>query len=593
MSIYRTLQIFRSKVYQERKLLTLTMIGIVVLALALWLEYSTYTTHISNITKIEKLKAVAAKHLQTFEKLNAINMAFEIEDCSKENFLINETILGLEVLSLEKNINLENVRKALGADYKKLLSVIPNPNSVVEDFENFENMNITKSEGNIRIHFDTMELATPLDFHIILEREKSGKICKQKTRFLFSNPIPLPEGWRVTGTFGRAGLGLGQFSLPYGTEFYDGMIWSSDCTNNNISFFDGRGQFIGHIGAGGSGLGSVNTPADIKIRNNLLHVVEENNHRVQIFDLDGTPVKTIDSFNGKPIGYKGRAKFKYPLGLAISKDTIAITDADQRILGFDLDYNLKWVSENLNEVEEFKWDNPYYIEYHPQLQHFIASNQTSSELAVIDSNGKKVRTIGRGVVSSPFELTVDAAGDILVADTDLRKAFIFHQSSSFETFETFDFSQGFLSFPKTITSLGVNKFAVGFVGSGKAYFLVLKKGLTDEKETSLFKTMAVKTNVRQNPSNYYKTDKPGFTTYVTNCMGCHETSKMGAPQRGNLVDWSGYPRDRQTLLALLRAGENSFQKSGGCAECSDQELLEAIEFLLPARWHRNDQKRSY
>lgn len=122
MSVYRTLKIFRSKVYQERKPLILTIIGIVVLALALWLGHSPYTTHISNITKIEKLKAVAAKHLQIFEKLNAINMAFKIEDCSKENFLINETILGQEVLTLEKNINLENVGTALGADFTKLMA---------------------------------------------------------------------------------------------------------------------------------------------------------------------------------------------------------------------------------------------------------------------------------------------------------------------------------------------------------------------------------------------------------------------------------------------------------------------------------------
>ncbi|MDC0492707.1 6-bladed beta-propeller [Alphaproteobacteria bacterium] len=589
MSVYLTLKIFCAKVYREQKLLTLILVGMVFLGLALWLGFSTYSTHISNIAKIEKLKAVVAKNLQTFEKLNAIDMAFEIENCSKENLLINETVLGEEVLTLEKNINLESVSRALGEGFTKLLAVIPNPESVIEDFENFENINITQSAGSIKIHFVSIPKTTPLDFHIILEREKSGKICKQNSRFLFSKTISLPEGWRVTSTFGRAGLGLGQFSLPYGTEYYDGLIWSSDCTNENVSFFDDRGQFIGHIGTGGTGSGSLNTPADIKIRNELLHVVEENNHRIQVFDLNGASIKTIASFDGTSIGYQGRAEFKYPLGLAISNDTIAVTDADQRILGFDLDYNLKWVSENSTGVERFKWDNPYYIEYHPLLQNFIVSNQTSSELAVIDLNGKKVRTIGRGVVSSPFELAVDDAGDILVADADLGKVFIFSKSSSFKTHEAFDFSQGSFGIPKTITSLGVNKFAVGFVGSGKAYFLVLQKNFNNEEIASSSKTIPIKTPAKQTLSNRYKTDKPGFETYVTNCMGCHETSKMGAPQRGNLADWSGYPRDRQSLLALLRAGENSFQEAGGCTECSDQDLLEAIEFLLPARWDREDQ----
>ena len=68
--------------------------------------------------------------------------------------------------------------------------------------------------------------------------EKNSKFCKQNLRLFLSPKINLSNGWRVFSAIGRSGLSKGTFSLPYGTEFYDNNLWSTDCANENISVFD-------------------------------------------------------------------------------------------------------------------------------------------------------------------------------------------------------------------------------------------------------------------------------------------------------------------------------------------------------------------
>ena len=46
----------------------------------------------------------------------------------------------------------------------------------------------------------------------------------------------------------------------------------------------------------GSGLGRLDTPADMKIFNEKIYVVEERNHRVQVFSLDGNPLFVFGSY---------------------------------------------------------------------------------------------------------------------------------------------------------------------------------------------------------------------------------------------------------------------------------------------------------
>ncbi len=69
------------------------------------------------------------------------------------------------------------------------------------------------------------------------------------------------------------------------------------------------------------------------------------------------------------------------------------------------------------------------------------------------------------------------------------------------------------------------------------------------------------------------------------CAMCHAEKplvSLGAPRIGNATDWE--PRLKSGLDVLFKhldAGYNAMPARGGCFECSDEQLMMAINALLP------------
>lgn len=69
------------------------------------------------------------------------------------------------------------------------------------------------------------------------------------------------------------------------------------------------------------------------------------------------------------------------------------------------------------------------------------------------------------------------------------------------------------------------------------------------------------------------------------CATCHAEKpliSLGAPRIKNKQDWA--ERLKQDLAQLFKntnAGKNAMPARGGCFECSDEQLMLAIQELLP------------
>ncbi len=75
--------------------------------------------------------------------------------------------------------------------------------------------------------------------------------------------------------------------------------------------------------------------------------------------------------------------------------------------------------------------------------------------------------------------------------------------------------------------------------------------------------------------------RDGATVYNTACSACHNTGAAGAPKKGDAAAWE--PRIAQgdeTLLSHAINGFNLMPAKGGCADCTDDEIAAAIEFML-------------
>lgn len=75
--------------------------------------------------------------------------------------------------------------------------------------------------------------------------------------------------------------------------------------------------------------------------------------------------------------------------------------------------------------------------------------------------------------------------------------------------------------------------------------------------------------------------EPGQAVYKKACVVCHAAGVAGAPKFGDKAAWS--PRAAKGIDTLLKnsiTGINAMPARGTCADCTDVQLKEAIEYML-------------
>ncbi|ARG96555.1 c-type cytochrome [Legionella micdadei] len=75
----------------------------------------------------------------------------------------------------------------------------------------------------------------------------------------------------------------------------------------------------------------------------------------------------------------------------------------------------------------------------------------------------------------------------------------------------------------------------------------------------------------------------GQATYQQYCSTCHRDGVAGAPKFRDKADWQ--PRlDKKTLDELVASaikGLNAMPMKGTCMQCNDEEIKNAIQYMLP------------
>ena len=99
-------------------------------------------------------------------------------------------------------------------------------------------------------------------------------------------------------SFGQAGSGEGMFKFPYGVAVSDrDEILVADSNNHRLQVFDSNGTFLRFFGQIGENAGEFKYPIAIAInKDRNIFVADSNNHRIQIFSWKG---RHLGSFGGK------------------------------------------------------------------------------------------------------------------------------------------------------------------------------------------------------------------------------------------------------------------------------------------------------
>ncbi len=75
--------------------------------------------------------------------------------------------------------------------------------------------------------------------------------------------------------------------------------------------------------------------------------------------------------------------------------------------------------------------------------------------------------------------------------------------------------------------------------------------------------------------------RSGEDIFNTACTACHSTGAAGAPKLGDKEAWA--PRIAAGMDALMDSaihGKNAMPPRGSCADCSDEELKHAVEYMV-------------
>lgn len=75
--------------------------------------------------------------------------------------------------------------------------------------------------------------------------------------------------------------------------------------------------------------------------------------------------------------------------------------------------------------------------------------------------------------------------------------------------------------------------------------------------------------------------RDGASVYGTFCIACHASGVSGAPKTGDAGDWAPRIAQGKDVLADHAInGFNAMPAKGSCMDCSDDEIIAAIEHMI-------------
>ncbi|OIN08940.1 cytochrome C [Oceanisphaera psychrotolerans] len=77
--------------------------------------------------------------------------------------------------------------------------------------------------------------------------------------------------------------------------------------------------------------------------------------------------------------------------------------------------------------------------------------------------------------------------------------------------------------------------------------------------------------------------RSGEAVFTAACSACHATGAAGAPIKGDAAAWEPrVAKGRDTLLSHALNGFNAMPPRGACGNCSDEEIANAVDYMLDA-----------
>ena len=263
--------------------------------------------------------------------------------------------------------------------------------------------------------------------------------------------------FRPVLSFGEFGESVGKLSGSWGVAVNNrNEIAVTEYFNHRVSVFNSDGTHLKSFGREGRNKGEFNRPKGIAFDNNgNIIVADHDNNRVQVFSGNG---KFITKF-----GDKGNLdhQLQNPSGLSVtSNGDIIVADVGNKLI--------KIFSPRGKFKRKFGREGSLSCPYHciQTEQYFIVSDRGEHCIKVFDLEGNFVFKFGKkgnkeGDFNQPGYLSVNRDGHVMVCDSGNHRVQVFEQSGKFVTnFGTEGSGKGQFDWPESTANLSDGRIVV-------------------------------------------------------------------------------------------------------------------------------------
>ena len=220
--------------------------------------------------------------------------------------------------------------------------------------------------------------------------------------------------------------GDGRLGQPWGIAFgKDGMWAVADYSNHCVYIFDSQDQVVKSFGTRGNGKGQFNDPTGVAFDDdNNLYVVDNNNHRVQKFNIRGEYMLQFGSYDSN------NGQLRYPLGITVHKKRVYVAEQfNDRISVFQCDGNF---SQTIGQSGELNC--PFDVAV--TNNQLLVANYNGHYISIFTLDGNYISKFGkhgtsRGDLNSPYSLTIDMYGSIMITECGNNRVSVFNKDGVF------------------------------------------------------------------------------------------------------------------------------------------------------------------
>ncbi|MEK6861851.1 MAG: NHL repeat-containing protein [Nanoarchaeota archaeon] len=224
----------------------------------------------------------------------------------------------------------------------------------------------------------------------VKEPEPEPAVVEEVIKYIFipdtfNNRIQIfdPDG-NYINSIGKFGFDKEELRFPLDAIYFDDKVYVLDRGNNKIKVFDLNGTFLFLFDNKEI---DILLPYDIDIFDNKLYIIDTFNNKVKIVDLNGKLLYQFGNMSSYAFtNISTRKNLKFPLGLAVNKDYIYISDTmNNRIAVFTHDGN--FVKEFGNDLKK-----PFGITLYNDL--IYVADSDNSMVKVYNTDGELINSFG-------------------------------------------------------------------------------------------------------------------------------------------------------------------------------------------------------